>query len=316
MNKLLVILGPTATGKTDLALSLAKKFKGELVSADSRQVYTGLDIGTGKMPAKFQIEKANGYWVISGIRIWMYDVASPKRQYNVARFVSDATKVILGIHKRNKLPILVGGGGLYIKAVTQGFSNLVIPVDKKLRKNLEKQTLSQLQEQLKKVSPKRWKKMNYSDRQNPRRLIRAIELSCIQRIKFKRPNYKTFKIGLTAPREILYLRIDERILSRINQGMIGEANNLHKKGLSLKRMKQLGLEYGVLADFLSGKIKEKDDLVNILKGKIHNFARRQITWFKKEANINWFDITDKNYSAKVENLVAKWYYRDSYAKKD
>lgn len=316
MNKVLVILGPTATGKTDLSLHLAEKFNGELVSADSRQVYTGLDIGTGKMPAKFQIEKANGYWVISGIRIWMYDVVNPKGQYNVARFTKDATIIISNIHKRGKLPILVGGTGLYIKALLEGFSNLVIPVDKKLRKNLEKQTLSQLQEQLKKVSPKRWRKMNYSDRQNPRRLIRAIELSGIQRIKFKRPNYKTFKIGLTAPREILYLRIDERILSRINQGMIGEANNLHKKGLSLKRMKQLGLEYRVLADFLSGKIKEKDGLVNILKGKIHNFAKRQITWFKKEKDVNWFDITEKNYLAEVENLVAKWYHTNSYAKKD
>ncbi|TSC86329.1 MAG: tRNA dimethylallyltransferase [Microgenomates group bacterium Gr01-1014_7] len=319
MKKILVILGPTGTGKTDLALRLALLAQGELVSADSRQVYKGLDIGTGKMPNKLKIEnlklkikRGNGYWEIDGINIWMYDVADPKDQYNVARFVSQANKVIKNINIRGKLPILVGGTGLYIKALTEGLSNLSLPVNLSLRKKLNEFSKEDMQISLKKISPERWKKMNYSDRQNPRRLIRAIELSSVQKIKLTWPNYETLKIGLTAPREVLYKRVDERVVERINQGMIEEAKRLHKKGLSLKRMKQLGLEYGVLAKFLSGEIREiKGDkgLIKIMQGEIHGFVRRQLTWFKREKDINWFDITQGNFATKVEKLVNGWYHQ-------
>ena len=149
MYKLLVILGPTATGKTDVALNLAKKFNGELISADSRQVYVGLDIGTGKTPSgisddQIKISKRKMYWEIDGIRIWMYDVIDPKDQYNVSKFVKDAEKIIEDMYKRGKLPIVVGGTGLYIKALADGLDNLSVPVDKKLRKELENLTKKNL----------------------------------------------------------------------------------------------------------------------------------------------------------------------------
>ena len=308
MNKLLVILGPTATGKTDLALQLAHKFQGELISADSRQVYKSLDIGTGKMPSSNgQLRKGKGYWEIDGIKIWMYDVVNPKDQYNVARFAKDAGRIVEDIYTREKLPILVGGSGLYLKAFLEGLSNLTIPVDKKLRKDLKKQTLSQLQEQLKKVFPERWQEMNYSDRQNPRRLIRAIELAETQNTKVTGQNYDALKIGLTAPREILYLRIDGRVNSRIKQGMVNEAKTLRRSGLSLKRMKQLGLEYGVLADYLEGEINNPSELIKIMQNKIHNFVRRQTTWFKKTKDVFWFDITEREYTHKIEKVIEKWY---------
>lgn len=325
MNKLLVILGPTATGKTDLALKLAKKFEGEIVSADSRQIYKELDIGTGKAPSgeckvkseKCKVGKGKGWWVVDEIKIWMYDVVNPKKQYNVSLFAKDATKVIGDIHKRGKLPILVGGTGLYIKAVTEGLSNLTIPTDKKLRKNLEKLALDKLQKKLQEISKEKWENLNESDRQNPRRLIRTIELSIgvkrrgnllrIEKIASLISRNDVLKIGLTAPREILYQRVNEGVIRRLNQGMIDEAINLCKGGLSLKRMKQLGLEYGILADLLSGKVNQ-EGLTAILQGKIHGVARRQLTWFRKEKNVNWFDITEKNYSGKVEKLIAKWYY--------
>lgn len=308
MKKLLVILGPTSTGKTDLAINLAKKFRGEIISCDSRQVYIGLDIGTGKMPNKVgSLKRGDGRWIVDGITIHLYDVISPKRQYNVANFVKDAEKVIKQINKRKKLPIIVGGTGLYIRALVDGLSNIHIPADKKLRREIENLTLDQLQTKLKTLSKNIWGRMNYSDRQNPRRLFRAIELAFIKGYKIKNKKYDALKIGLNASRKVLYQRSDERVLSRIKQGMVEEANRLKKMGLSLRRMRQLGLEYGVLADYLEGKIQSKADLIRIMQGKIHGYVRRQLTWFKKEKNVNWFDISRRDTVSKVEKLVGIWY---------
>lgn len=304
MKQLLVILGPTATGKTDLALFLAKKFNGEIISADSRQVYKGLDIGTGKIPSGKKIKKGNGFWEVDDVKIWLYDVANPKRQYTVARYAKNADKVIGEILQKGKLPILVGGSGLYIQAITNGLSNLDIPVDKQLRKDLEKLNVFQLQQKLQTISIKKWQSLNESDRQNSRRLIRAIEFAPFKNISKITQKYNLLKIGLTAPRKILYQRADKRVISRLDQGMINETE---KAGLSLKRMKQLGLEYGVLADFLKSEMT-KEQLIQTLQGKIHGFIRKQITWFKKEKNINWFDIRKKDYYTEVEKLVSEWYY--------
>lgn len=326
IDKLLVILGPTSTGKTDLALNLAKKFNGEMVACDSRQVYTGLDIGTGKLPGgKWTTEdgrwrKGKGWWEIDDVKIWMYDVADPKKQYTVYDYVKEAHKVIDSILKRGRLPIIVGGSGLYLKALLDGLTNLAIPIDQKLRKKLEKLSLIELQEELHKLSPQKWEGMNTSDRQNPRRLVRSIEI-----IQTKTPRQAfisatavelmLLKIGLTAPREILYQRIDERVISRINQEMVDEAKKLHQSGLTFKRMRQLGLEYGVLADYLEDKIKSKEELVKRLQGKIHDYARRQITWFKKtclsvgrEKNVLWFDITGTDWLEQMESRVNSWYH--------
>lgn len=315
MKKLLVILGPTATGKTDLALQLARKFDGEIVAADSRQVYIGLDIGTGKYPGseKWEVRRRKGKWEVGGINIWMYDVVDPKSQYSVADYVKDASRVISEIHKKGKLPIIVGGTGLYLRALLDGLPNLAIPIDKKLRKKLENLTKDELQKKLKSLSPSRWESLNNSDRQNPRRLVRAIEMELSPQrnpyghLRGGKLNYEHFKIGLTASREILDENVDTRVVSRIKQGLIEEAKKLHKESLTLKRMRQLGLEYGVLADYLDGKIKSSDELVVIMQGKIHGFVRRQLTWFKKEKDIHWFDITDRSYIIKVEKLIAKWY---------
>lgn len=318
MKRLLVILGSTSTGKTDLAIFLAKKFNGELVACDSRQVYEGLDVGTGKLPDKeVRIKKGMGFWEMDGIKVWMYDVADPKKQYTVYDYVKDAHKVIDEILKRGKLPIIVGGTGLYLKALLEGLSNLLIPPDQKLRQELDRLSLQQLQEKLQELSSEKWENMNNSDRQNSRRLIRYIELASIlhteetlrfdQNCNDKISNLNVLKIGLTAPREILYKRIDERVISRINQGMIEEAKKLQEAGLSFKRMRQLGLEYGVLADYLQGNILSEIELIKVLQGKIHRFARRQETWFKKEKNIFQFDIIGKNYITQLENMVRKWY---------
>lgn len=327
MNKLLVILGSTATGKTDLGLYLAKKFNGELVSCDSRQVYTGLDIGTGKMPNlesrimnhESRIKKQKNYWEIDGIKIWMYDVVEPSIQYSVYDYIKDSEKVIEDIIKRGKLPIIVGGTGLYLKGLLEGFFNMSIPVDIKFREVLEKLDKQKLQKKLQGLSKEKWESLNYSDQNNPRRLVRAIELSVSQGkgeslpagkagVKGKVNNFIILKIGLTAPKEVLYERVDKSVIKRIGAGMVEEAKSLHQAGLSLDRMRKLGLEYGVLADYLEKKITSSKDLIKILQNKIHQFVRRQLTWFKKEKDVQWFDISSEDYVEKLEKSVSKWYY--------
>ena len=160
--------------------------------------------------------------------------------------------------------------------------------------------------------------MNESDKKNKRRILRAIEIilmyprkmetqSAIRQLADKTKNCNILKIGLTAPRQVLYKKIDTRLDLRFSQGLIEEAEYLYRHGLSLKRMKQLGLEYGILANYLEGKIT-KDEMVNILKISVHQFAKRQLTWFKKEEGVNWFDITSKDYLYQVAKLVLKWYY--------
>jgi tRNA dimethylallyltransferase len=321
MKKILVILGPTATGKTDLAIKVAKQIDGELVAADSRQVYRGLDVGAGKMPGKMQnengkikIEKQRGNWVIDGVKIWMYDVVDPMVRYDVSRFSKEAGGVLEDILERGKLPIIVGGTGLYIKALLYGFSNLTIPIEVNLRNELEKLGVRELQEKLLRLSPTLFSGLNNSEKNNPRRLIRQIEMLTLNLGKpepqftgHKIPVTNVLKIGLAAPRLILNERIDQRVLNRIGQGMISEAEELKKNGLTFKRMRELGLEYRYLADYIEGVIKTKDEFINILQNKIHQYAKRQITWFKKEQGVNWFDIQDENMAYKVENLVKEWY---------
>ncbi|MBI4037411.1 tRNA (adenosine(37)-N6)-dimethylallyltransferase MiaA [Candidatus Daviesbacteria bacterium] len=315
MKKMLVILGPTATGKTDLALSLAKIFDGELVACDSRQVYQGLNVGTGKMPsknAKFKIK--NQKWEIDEIPVHMYDVADPKIQFTVKDYVKKSEQVVEDILRRKKLPIIVGGTGLYLKALLEGLPNLEIPVDQKLRGELEKLSLEKLQNKLQLLSPTTWKKLNNSDRNNKRRILRSIEL--IHMYPYMRPRnkrkmindkYNVLKIGLTAPRQVLYEKIDRRLIAQIDQGLIKEGKTLRQKGLTLKRMRQLGLEYGILADLLEGKINQ-EQFTKILSTKIHQYAKRQQTWFKKEKDVLWFNISTLDMSEKVEKAVTSWYH--------
>lgn len=316
-------MGPTATGKTDIALKLAKKFQGEIISGDSRQVYKRLDIGTGKLPTKsnqVKIRKGNGFWEINGIKIWAYDLIDPRKQYSVANYIQDAQKYLIDLISRNKLPIIVGGTYFYIKALVDGLENLSQPLDLNLRKKLASFSLGELQQELKKLSPQKWQELNESDQQNSRRLVRAIELLQMNLYRDKKKRWRglkktkdILKIGLIAPREILYQNADRRVLIRINQGMIKEAEKLHQKGLTFKRMKALGLEYAVLADYLQGKIKTLEGpvgFINILQSKIHGFIRKQLTWLKKDPQIKWFDMTESNFEEKIEKMLAKWYYSE------
>ena len=275
--KIIVIVGPTASGKSDLAVKLAKKFGGEVISADSRQVYRGLDIGTGKITKK----------EMGGIRHHLLDVASAKRVFTAPDFQKLGALAIADILKRNQLPIICGGTGFYISALVDGLLLPEVPPNLSLRKKLAKKTPDRLFALLKKLDPKRARAI---DRHNPRRLVRAIEIATaigkVPRVG-KKQVYDPLFIGISVSKEKLRERIHKRLLARVTQGMIAEAKRLHQKGLSWKRMEELGLEYRYLARYLQKELTRGEMLAELEKA-ITNYAKRQMTWFKRDERIHWF----------------------------
>ncbi len=278
--KALVVLGPTACGKSDLAVELAIKFNGEVISADSRQVYTGLDIGTGK------ITKTE----MCGIPHHVLDVASPKKTFTVIDYKNLAEKAIKDIISRDKLPIICGGTGFYIRALTEILDIPNVPENKKLRAELQKKSPDQLFEQLLKIAPDRAKNI---DKNNPVRLIRAIEIaSAIGSVPINNPkprqDIEFLKIGILPKDEMIKERIYNRLLTRLDSGMLNEAKKINKKGLPWKRMEELGLEYRYMSRFLTKKIS-RQEMIDQLALEIWHYAKRQKTWFKKDKTINWFE---------------------------
>ncbi len=276
--KILVIVGPTASGKSDLAVKLARKFKGEIISADSRQVYKGLDAGTGK------ITKAE----MRGIPHHMLDIANPKKQFSVAEYKKLAEEEMENILKRNKLPIVVGGTGFYADAITNRVILPEVPPNKALRKRLEKMSTEKLFALLKKKDAERAKNI---DKHNKVRLVRALEiveaLGKVPRIKTKTSkDTKYIWVGLKPKQKDLEKKIYQRILQRLPK-MIREAEKLRATGLSFKRMEELGLEYRYLARLLQNKITKKE-FVEQLFAEIKKYSKRQMTWFKRNQNIKWF----------------------------
>ena len=333
MHKLLVICVPTATGKTSLAIHLAKKFSpkgrpasgwnGELISADSRQVYKGMDIGTGKeLPVNSKLKIKNlklgkkriGFYEIRGIRVWGYDLVDPKEEFSVAQYVKFADKIIKNIGKRGKLPILVGGTGLYIKAVVDGIPTAVIPKSISLRKKYKNKSVRELQDILGKLDSFKLSSMNVSDRKNPRRLVRAIEIAKWMLEVGSKKLEKSRKyegdsvlfIGLTASREFLENRIDKRVEERIRSDVEDEIKNLLKFGIKWNSQAMQSLGYKQWFRYFNKEKTLKEIVDDWLRAE-KNYAKRQMTWFKKDERINWFDITKPNWEEDVEDLVKKWY---------
>jgi len=299
MNKLLVICGPTATGKTSLGILLAKKFNGEIVSADSRQVYKNMDIGTGKE------------WG-DNVKIWGYDLVSPKDEFSVSKYLRFAQKAILDIEKRGKLPILVGGTGLYIRGVVDGIPTVDVPRNIKLRKNFENLNSDQLYEHLSQIDSFKAGAMNSSDKKNPRRLIRAIEVATwmIDNSKKDLPQnrkmFDTFFIGLTAPTEFLEKRINKRVADRIDKGFEDEIKKLIDSGVDWNDQSMMSLGYRQWRDFAEGAV-DRQSALDEWKKEERKYAKRQMVWWRRDARINWFDISRGQYQEKVEKLVKKWY---------
>ncbi|MES2213697.1 MAG: tRNA (adenosine(37)-N6)-dimethylallyltransferase MiaA [Patescibacteria group bacterium] len=294
MPKILVILGQTATGKSDLAVQLAQKFNGEVISADSRQVYIGLDIGTGKITKKEMF----------GVRHHLLDVVSPKKVFSVAEWREQADTAIRDILSRGKLPIICGGTGFYIQSIVDNVVLPEVPPNTLLRRNLGGKSVVELFKMLEKIDPERARTV---DAHNPVRLIRALEiaktLGTVPKLRKQKNSYNILQIGLTQPDEELKKRIRDRLLARMKVGMAKESKKLHDSGLSWKRMQELGLEYRYLAQLAQNKIS-KTEFFQHLESEIWSYARRQMTWFKRDKNINWYNPSEKE---KIEKTVAKWF---------
>lgn len=298
MNKLLIICGPTATGKTKIAIDLAKKFNGELIGADSRHVYKGLGILTGQ-------DKPPDY-----AKIWVTDFVDPRDQFSVSHYQRLAREALSGIQHRGKLPILIGGTGLYIRSVVEQIDTASVPQNLSLRNTLSPYPVGKLQITLQSIDPSKWGSMNESDRANPRRLVRAIEVATWntkhQKSKDQAPSLDVVWIGLTASAEKLRGNIQERVISRFAQGVVEEVKSFGKTldDGSLPAATSLGLM--IVREVVAGRLRQ-DEAIAQWTAQEFAYAKRQLTWFRKEPRVHWFDITDKNYQTDVETLVREWY---------
>ncbi|MDP2586894.1 MAG: tRNA (adenosine(37)-N6)-dimethylallyltransferase MiaA [Candidatus Komeilibacteria bacterium] len=284
LPKLIVILGPTATGKTKLAAKLARAFNGEIVSADSRQVYVGMDIGTGKDLKEY-----------GRVPYHLIDVVNPKKRFTLSDYQKLAYRAIDDIIKRGKIPFLVGGTGLYISAIVDGYQLDDVKPDSALRKKLNQKSLAQLQALVKKYGLI----LNQSDLNNKRRLIRKIEIvknlknQNLSRAQSRDPKYTCMMLGLTLPKAELDQKIDQRLKERLaKEGLINEVKKLKKQGLSWKKLEEFGLEYRFIAQYLQGKLTY-EQMTAKLATTIHQFAKRQMTWFKRDKRIIWLENVDE-----------------------
>jgi tRNA dimethylallyltransferase len=292
--KIIVILGQTATGKSDFAVEIAKKLNGEIISADSRQVYRGMDLGTGKITKK----------EMAGIPHYMINIVSPKsKTFSVSEYQKLTKEKIEKILKEGKTPIICGGTGYYIDAVINSVSFPEVPPNKKLRKELENETTENLFEILKKIDSNRAKNI---DKKNRVRLIRAIEiakeLGKVPKLKQNKKEYDVLKIGLVFPDEELKERIYERLIKRIKKGMIKEIETLHKNGVSWKKLESFGLEYRYVSYYLQQKMTKKE-MTDELFSAIWHFAKRQKTWWKKDKEIIWINPSKKRETVMAKNKI-------------
>lgn len=288
--KIAVVVGPTASGKSSLAVDLALEFEGEVVSADSRQIYKGLDIATNKITKE----------EMRGVPHHLLDILPPEERFSVAEFKEAADHKIAEIGARGNLSVLAGGTAYYIDAVVRGVVLPEVAPDEELRKNLRGKSLPELQKKLKGLDSRRFESV---DKENPRRLIRAIEiaetLGKVPKTEKKNP-YDSLLIGLKLSREELARNIASNTKRRMENGMIEEVKKLHDNGLTLKRMRELGLEYSALADFLDGDMASKEELVERIEVLDRQYAKRQMTWLKKNDDIEWFHPSERE---EIKTLV-------------
>ena len=280
--RIVVIAGPTASGKSDIAIALARKFNGEIISADSRQVYRGMDVGTGKITKREQ----------KLVRHWLLDVTSPTRQYTAAHFKRDAQKAIRDIVRRGKVPIICGGTSFWIDSLVYGLGLPDVKPNPVLRRKLTAMPVDELFTRLRKLDPARAAAI---DRHNPRRLVRALEIV----LTTGRPvpallngsPYEPLYLAVTRPKTVLDRRIALRLERRLRHGMLGEVSRLHAAGVSYRRLEALGLEYRWLGRFLEGRIA-RDRMRDGLYHDIVAYSKRQMTWLRRNMDIRW--ITPKH----------------------
>ncbi len=296
---LVVIVGPTAVGKSEVAIELAKRIKGEIVSCDSRQVYKYLNIGTAK-PTKEEKKKIPHHLI---------DIMEPDEEFNAFLYARRAHKAISRIHRKKKIPILVGGSGLYVRATVDGIF-LGAKKNKAIRERLRKFSGDTLYRKLKKVDSETASRLHPHDRV---RIIRALEvyeltgqsISALQEIsKGKKPNYNLTMIGLKRGRKELYQRINERVAEMIKEGLVEEVRGLLQRGFSQGLIALKGLGYKEIIGYLDGEYDSKE-AIRLLKRNSRRFAKRQLTWFNKDKRIHWIEIKKGDSTSKVVSQIAR-----------
>jgi tRNA dimethylallyltransferase len=278
MEQLIAIVGPTASGKTGLAVELARRQNGEVISADSRQVYRGLDIGTEKVTTR----------EMRGIPHHCIDIASPRRAFSVEQWRNHAEKAVRSITRRGKLLIVAGGTGLYVDTLVYGTQFPPVKPNAALRKRLATKTPAELFAELEALDPVRASNI---ERENPRRLMRAIEvateLGSVPVLGEQTPKYDAQWIGLFPGMAVLEERIESRLDSTIRKGLVAETRKLREDGLSWKRIDELGLEYRIVASHIRGEIT-KDEMRALMLQELRKYAKRQMRWLKRNKDITWY----------------------------
>jgi len=305
---LVVIVGYNAIGKSDLAISIARRFDGEIISADSRQVYRHLDIGTAKVTEEQQ----------RMVPHHLIDVAEPTEFFTLGEYKRKAMDVIADIHRRGRLPIVVGGTGLYVWAIVDNLLIPACPPDYDLRTEFESMTTNELVTRLQMLDPESASREDVI--KNRRRLIRALEVCVKTGSPFSQlrrrgaVKFDSLQIGLTMPFEQLFERIDRRVDLRFELGMIDEVRKLLEIGVSYGRLDSLGLEYREIARYLLGQYKNEAELATHLKQSIHQYTRRQRVWFKKDKRIVWVEV-DSELQCKVVRLIDQ-FLLEHHSKRD
>ena len=277
LPRVIAIMGTNASGKSGLGIELASRYGGEVISADSRQVFTGLDLGSGKVTPE----------EMRGVPHHLIDVCAPNDFFSMADFQKLAYNAFDDILAREKLPFLVGGTGLYVASVLDGYQLSDKMPDLEYRAHLETFSTPELYEMLIKVIPD-----IEIDSKNRNRVMRVLEKihDGDDVVPVNQPRYNPLKLGVSWPREILRQRIDERLERRVKEGMIEEVQGLLDAGATTEFMYKLGLEYRFITQYLTGEIPDKDEMLSLLATAIKQFAKRQMIWFRRDKEIHWLDM--------------------------
>lgn len=287
--KLVVIEGTNASGKSGLGVALAAHYGGEVVSADSRQVFRGLDLGSGKItPEEMQ-----------GVRHHLIDIAEPNEFFSMHDFQRLAYEAVDDVRARGRTPFLVGGTGLYVASVTDGYVMSDAEPDLEYRAYLETMDTPKLYEMLRELRPEM-----EIDEKNRNRVMRQLEKihDGDDHSAPNAPRYDCLKLGVTWPRPVLRARIDERLDRRLEQGMIEEVQGLLDRGASVEFLKKLGLEYRFITQYLIGEIPDRNEMVELLRTAIKQFAKRQTTWFRRDKDIQWLDMAGDPFAEACEKI--------------
>lgn len=299
MDKLVVIAGTNASGKSGLGIELARKYSAEVISADSRQVFTGLNLGSGKVTAQ----------EMKGVPHHLLDVAEPNDFFSLSHYQKLAYEAIDGVLARNGRPFLVGGTGLYVNSIVDGYNLTEAEPDPALRSEVEGKSIEELIEIIKKDDELHGTdQIGRLDLCNKRRLERAVEkiLAGGPGHNPSEPRYETLVIGVTWPREILYERIRERLDRRLDEGMIAEVENLRANGATDEFLYKLGLEYRYILMYLRGEFPDFQAFYDKLFMEIRHLAKEQMTWFRKRKDIHWIDMQGEPFD-EASRLIDEFY---------